>query len=54
MEKGFVYVLKCVDDKIYVGSTRNLDSRINCHNSGKVRTTKSRRPVKLIYAEEHP
>ncbi len=47
-------MLRCADDKIYVGSTRKLDSRIKSHNGGKVRTTKSRRPIKLIYTEEYP
>lgn len=52
MEKGFVYVLRCADNRLYVGSTRDLKSRMNAHEYGKVKTTKSRRPVALIYSEE--
>ncbi len=52
MVKGFIYVLKCSDNKLYVGSTRNLKNRIYSHENGRVKTTKSRRPVKLIYFEE--
>ncbi|UCH45344.1 MAG: GIY-YIG nuclease family protein [Nitrospiraceae bacterium] len=51
MEQGFVYVLKCADDKLYVGSTRNLTTRLEAHKKGRVKTTKGRRPVTLIYSE---
>ena len=54
MEKGFVYVLRCADDKLYIGSTRDIENRVRAHNVGKVKTTKSRRPVKLIHIEEMP
>ena len=52
MNKGFVYVLRCIDQKLYTGSTRDLQKRLRAHDAGKVRTTKNRRPVKLIYTEE--
>ncbi len=52
MDKGFVYVLECCDQKLYIGSTRDLDNRLYAHRMGRVKTTKSRRPVKLIYSEE--
>jgi putative endonuclease len=52
MEKGFVYVLRCADNRLYIGSTRDIDNRIMSHQKGKVKTTKGRRPVKLIYKEE--
>ena len=45
-------MLKCSDNKLYVGSTRNLKNRIYAHEKGRVKTTKCRRPVKLIYSEE--
>ena len=49
----YVYILRSSkDNKLYVGSTRNLKKRINAHNSGKVRSTKSREPFKLIYFEK--
>ncbi|MEK6529056.1 MAG: GIY-YIG nuclease family protein [Nitrospirota bacterium] len=45
-------MLRCADGRLYVGSTRDLNKRVDSHNNGKVRTTKSRRPVELIYTEE--
>jgi len=52
LNKGFVYVLRCEDQKLYTGSTRDLDKRLEAHRMGRVRTTKNRRPVELIYTEE--
>ncbi|MEF9437642.1 MAG: GIY-YIG nuclease family protein [Candidatus Mariimomonas ferrooxydans] len=52
MAKGFIYVLLCADSRLYIGSTRDLSRRIDAHKNGKVKTTKSRRPVALIYKEE--
>lgn len=52
VNKGFVYVLRCSDQKLYTGSTRDLYKRLEAHRTGKVRTTKNRRPVQLIYKEE--
>ena len=46
------YVLRCADNRLYIGSTRDLKKRIEAHNKGKVRTTKHRRPVKLIHVEK--
>lgn len=45
----FVYVLKSLkDNKHYFGQTDNVIRRVNLHNSGKVLSTKYRRPLKLI------
>jgi len=44
----FVYLLKCADGKLYIGCTSNLDRRLECHNAGEVRSTKSRLPVFLV------
>ena len=47
------YILKSTKDgRYYYGSTLDLDKRIKSHNSGKVRSTKNRRPLKLQYSEE--
>ena len=47
-----VYILKSnKDDKRYVGFTDNLDRRLSEHNSGKVKSTKYRKPLELIYYE---
>ncbi len=48
-----VYVLKSEkDSKWYIGCTADLTKRIEEHNTGKVLSTKSRRPLALLYAEE--
>ncbi|GBE16524.1 GIY-YIG nuclease superfamily protein [bacterium BMS3Abin15] len=48
----YVYVLKSLKDKqIYVGHCNNLKGRIRDHNLGLVKSTKPRRPLKLIYYE---
>ncbi|OGZ17648.1 MAG: excinuclease ABC subunit C [Candidatus Nealsonbacteria bacterium RBG_13_36_15] len=48
----YVYVLQSLkDDKLYTGFTNNLQKRILKHNLGKVFSTKSRQPLKLIYVE---
>ncbi len=52
MEKGFIYVLRCADNSLYIGSTRDINTRIHAHNKGKVKTTKKNRPFKFIYSEE--
>ena len=38
-------------DRFYVGQTNQLDKRIERHNNGFVRSTKSYRPWKLVYTE---
>jgi len=51
----FVYILQSIKDKTYyVGSTQDLDSRLERHNQGRVAYTKPKRPWKLVYSEEHP
>ena len=48
----YVYVLRSQKDgKFYVGYTKNVQKRLEEHNSGQVRSTKERRPMKLIYWE---
>ena len=47
-----VYVLKSLKDgNLYIGCTKNLNERLNFHNTGKVSSTKLRKPFQLIYAE---
>ena len=48
----YTYVLQSeVDNQIYVGYTKNLKLRFERHNKGYVKSTKDRRPFKLIYYE---
>lgn len=50
----YVYVLRSEkDDDLYIGSTSNLKARIKKHNKGEVRSTKLRKPLKLVYYEAY-
>jgi len=48
----YVYVLKSEKDgKLYTGQTDNIARRLSEHNSGKVRSTASRRKFVLVHSE---
>lgn len=50
----FVYILRCNDGLYYVGVATDVEDRVREHNAGQGPTfTKKRRPVKLVYSEEH-
>jgi predicted GIY-YIG superfamily endonuclease len=49
----WVYILRCADDSFYVGSTRDLESRLQQHATGGGDAyTRSRRPLELAWAQE--
>jgi len=43
-----------MDSSFYVGCTQDLEDRVQRHNQGRSKYTKSKRPWKLIYHEEYP
>jgi len=48
----YLYVLKSkADSRLYIGYTRNLGGRLEKHQRGDVLSTKSRRPLELIFYE---
>ncbi|MBT3227512.1 MAG: GIY-YIG nuclease family protein [Candidatus Marinimicrobia bacterium] len=50
----FTYILQSEKDgRYYIGSTSDLDRRLQEHNSGKTMSLKYRRPLVLIYFEEY-
>ena len=54
MDSWFVYMIRCADDSLYTGITRDIVRRINEHNHSKRSSsayTRVRRPVKLVYQE---
>lgn len=53
-DRWYVYMVRCSDGTLYTGITKDIDKRIEAHNSGKkgARYTRSRRPVKLVYLEQ--
>lgn len=51
--KGYMYILRCSDNSYYVGSTTNLELRVNQHQSGEgALYTSNRLPVELVFSEE--
>ena len=50
-----VYIVQCADDTFYTGIAKELHRRIKEHNSSEkgAKYTKARRPVTLVYHEEH-
>ncbi len=48
----FLYILRSNKENWhYIGSTSDLNKRIAKHNAGDVKSTKSYRPLKLVYSE---
>jgi putative endonuclease len=48
-----VYILKSnKDGNLYIGCTSDVQKRLKQHDSGKVVSTKSRRPFQLIFTEQ--
>ena len=52
----FVYILECSDQTLYTGITKDVDKRLEEHNTSDkgAKYTKARRPVKLLYSESSP
>ncbi len=49
----YVYILLCADGSYYTGHTDSLESRVAAHERGEFPGyTYTRRPVRLVYAEE--
>ena len=53
MSDWFVYMLRCSDNSLYTGVTKDLDRRVDEHNNSKLgaKYTRGRRPVELVYFE---
>lgn len=49
----YLYILKSLkDNKGYTGVTKNIKKRLQYHNTGRVKSTKSRKPFVLVHKEE--
>lgn len=54
MNVNYTYILRCADNTLYCGWTNDLEKRLAAHNAGLgAKYTKPRRPVELVYHEEH-
>ena len=50
----FFYLARCADESLYAGTCVDLAKREQKHNAGSgAKYTRSRRPVRIIYHEEH-
>ena len=50
----YVYIIQSqTDESYYIGTSRDLTERIERHNQGRSKYTKSKRPWNLVYFEEH-
>ena len=50
----YLYILESLkDSSYYVGTAADLEDRLKRHNEGRVRYTKSKRPWRRVYYEEH-
>ena len=51
----YLYVVECADRSLYTGVTTDVQRRLREHNKSTkgAKYTRSRRPVKLVYYEEH-
>ncbi len=51
---AYIYILRCENDDIYVGSTIDINDRVVRHKSGRGAVyTKHHKPEELIYTEEY-
>ena len=52
-DRWYIYMLQCGDGSLYTGITKDIDKRVEKHNSGTgSRCTRARRPVELVYTED--
>ena len=54
MNDWFVYIVRCADDSLYTGITKDVARRIQEHNIGDrlaAKYTRARRPVVLVHQE---
>lgn len=51
-EKWFLYILRCSDQSLYTGITKDIERRFKMHAAGKAaRYTRTRQPLEIVYRE---
>ena len=54
MTTAWIYILECMNGEYYVGSTTDVERRLEEHQAGLGGDfTRNHRPVKLVYKEEY-
>lgn len=48
----FIYIVRCKDNSLYTGITKNIEKRIDEHNNSKLwaKYTRNKRPVTLVWS----
>ncbi|QQG44477.1 MAG: GIY-YIG nuclease family protein [Candidatus Roizmanbacteria bacterium] len=52
----YFYIVRCSDNSLYCGQTKNLERRIKEHNSSSskgAKYTRAKQPVTLVHSEEY-
>jgi putative endonuclease len=50
--RAYVYIVRCRDGTLYIGTARDIAKRLALHDAGKgAKYTRSRGPVKLLWEE---
>lgn len=50
--RAYVYIVRCRDCSLYIGTARDIAKRLAQHDAGKgAKYTRSRGPVKLLWSE---
>lgn len=50
--RAYVYIVRCRDSTLYIGTARNVAKRLAQHDAGQgAKYTRSRGPVKLLWSE---
>ena len=50
----YVYAIINTDKRIYVGISKDVNFRLQEHNSGRTKSTKGYKPWRLLYKEDLP
>ena len=54
MKDWLVYLLRCSDNSLYCGVTKNMEARLAKHNEGMAsKYTRSRLPVKVVAVRDN-
>jgi len=51
---GIIYILESVNGRYYIGSTNDLNRRIEQHTQGHTWTTQRFKNFKLVFSQQYP
>ena len=51
-KRAFVYIVRCADKTLYIGTAKNVRARLAAHNARRgAKYTRPRLPVRLVWSE---